>query len=65
MNADELQQKRALRQQRKKQKKRKKMIRLLMVLGVIALIVAERRNSGKSITRSIRRPLFELLLPAI
>lgn len=40
MNADELQQKRALRQQRKKQKKRKKMIRLLMVLGVIALIVS-------------------------
>ena len=40
MNADELQQKRALRQERKRQKKRKKIIRLLMVLGVIALIVS-------------------------
>ncbi len=40
MEADELQQKRAMRQQRKKQRRRKKMIRLLVVLGVIALIVA-------------------------
>ena len=35
MNADELQQKRALRQQRKKQKKRKKMIRICKKTGFL------------------------------
>lgn len=40
MEPDELQQKRALRQQRKKAQKRKRLIRLLVLLGAIALIVA-------------------------
>jgi len=40
MGGDELQQKRALRQERKRQQKRKKLIRLLMILGVIALTVS-------------------------